>query len=408
MKFLQYLFLVVITLLGVNQLSAQKTDSLTTETRAYFEYVKGKKCINLDGQLYQPISPSVFVNGRDTLEKFQHPLGKNKPVLQREGYTLVAIIWEPLAFRKAECTSKQIVDLYRKKKMTPKDAPELPKPDTIRLRDSIYDWCIDSVFIDTSKIVYKMPVDTGGMWITVYPAVEGEKYISTGEKAHMVFKVGTEAVLWNGEKAPVVVSVPKVKSVKADQTIILRFDSTGTSMKVDDDKLKKDSIANASANKKAEAKKVDDPVLLRNLRVVAVNEFGIEKARQTYAVSEDTCFICLEADQLYRLLGEVAVGVEYSPRRPLGDEQLQMSVRFEVRYKYLGKVTQVPDSNGWNRLSLGIAARANYGPFAFQVRPKLTPGLGLGWTVSIGYNFIKWAPKKGSNASKMRLPSLKV
>jgi hypothetical protein len=95
------------------------------------------------------------------------------------------------------------------------------------------------------------------------------------------------------------------------------------------------------------------------------------------------------------------VGAQYSPRRPLDDEGLQISVLLEVRYRYLGKVSGLPTTNGWNRLSLGLPVRLDYGPFCGQLRPKWTPGLGIGWTASIAYNLVHWAPKKEARVPKL-------
>lgn len=381
MKFIHCLLLVAITLLGMNSVIAQKI-----EPRMYWKYsTKGKQLV-VDGKTYKSVSPSIFVAETDTLFKMQHPR-KGAPV-SLEGYQLIGSIVEPLAFKNSECTSKQIVDIYRKRP-TPKPSFTFPPPEIIRFRDSIY--CTDSLYIDTGSVKYVMPIDTGGLWVTLYPDLELEKYISTGSRAHGVFKVGTEAVLWNGKKAPAVIVVPN----KSGPT---KVDSINTVSQKDSLQIANDANANTP----------DESVLLRNVRIVAVNEIGLEKAGRTYSVSEDTCFICLEEENLLRLIAETAVAVQIAPKRPLGDEQLQVSVVLEARYRYLGKVTEVPNPNGWNRLSLGVAIRADYGPFAFQVRPKWTPGLGIGWTAGVSYNLFKWSPKKESRVSKLRLPTIKL
>ena len=341
-------FLIIpILLFCAHVVRAQTPDSTS---RAFFEYVKGVKCINIDGTIYKPISPSIFVAKGDTIEKLQHPL-HGKPAIQRPDYVLIAIIWEPLAFKNSECTSKQIVDLYRKKKMTKKDAPETLVITKFK-RDTVYDWCVDSVFIDTSKIVYKMPVDTGGVFVLIGGRFEVNKYF--GKKSSPAFKITNQAILWNGTKS---------------------------------------------------ANPADTMPLLENWRVTWKNEFGIERARTGYFVTDDSCLICAEEQKLYRLVGETALGVQFAPRRPLGDKKFQPSGFFEVRYKYLGKPDGLPNFNGWNRFSLNLGTRADYGPFIGEICLRWTPGLGLGWNAGINYNFVHWAPKKGSKMAKLKMPT---
>ncbi len=345
MKILKFLLLVIITL------AAAKTNAQQVKS-AYFVQLKNGKGLVLDGKNYYQISPTVFLNGQDTIFKFQHPKGGNPPI-EIEGFQVVATITEPLAFKKSECVSWQIVDLYRRVRLTPKKAEE---KEVIEVTKTIVqvECELDSIFVDTGSVKLLMPKDTGGIFVNIYPIGEMAKNFGSEEKPVKSLKLGSEVVIWNGENPP------------------------------KDTSDKSPNIPN-----------------LYNLRVIALNEIGLEPAQKGYFVSDDSCFICAETEKLYRPVGEVAVGAQYSPRRPLDDEGLQVSVLLEIRYRYLGKVSSLPTTNGWNRLSLELGARVDYGPFALKVMPKWTPGLGTGANISLAYNLFKWAPKKEARVPKL-------
>jgi hypothetical protein len=379
MKFLQYLFLVAITLLGTtNQIFAQKAQ------RMYWQYVTKGKNLIVDGKVYKAISPSVYVNETDTLTKLQHPR-KGNPILL-DGYQLIGTITEPLAFKKSECTSWQLVDIYRK---LPKPGFTIhsPKPDTLRLHDTL-PAIHDSIYVDTGRVVYVMPVDTGGLWIDGYVVGDFSRYFKSSRKRLTpAIKIGVMATLWNGDK-------PADQKIDTLGNIVGQPDHGANLL------TPKDSTENTTA-------KVVLP-LLRNLRIVTGTEFGFERDQPGLIASDDTCFVCAEVKKPWQMVGDVIVGAQYAPRHELDDKQFQVSVLLEARYRYLGDITNIPNSNGWNRLSLIIGARADYGPFVLEILPRWTPGLGMGYIMSLAYDFAEWHPKKGTKASKLRLPMIKL
>lgn len=339
-----------------------------------FEGSGKDKVLILQGERYRSLSPSIFTNGIDTMEKLQHPLRGN-PV-KRAGYFFLTTIREDLAFKDGQCTSWQEVDIYQKIRggesnasqswttdkagnwipipqnaQNPKDPPINIKDSTvINIKDSTVLKIKDSLAIvyDSTKLK-KPPVDTGSFWIAPYAWGSGNAYLNGHEEAILGAGVGAEVTIWN-------------------------------------------------------AKTSEGNISLDNTRFLIGTELGVEQMQTpspVKAIEDDTC--CFDwGDEVSKFTnpkGTVSLGVQFAPKRPLNDKQLMVSAMLAVSYRYWGNITSIPTTSALNRLSVNLGPRVDWGPLHAKLLGVYSPGLGLGWQAGLWFDFFKWAPKSKATAS---------
>jgi hypothetical protein len=317
------LFLTPIILGGVNSSMAQ----IYKNGQNYFIGAGKNKMLVLDGVKHSLITPSIFSNGVDTLEKLQSPRPLTNPVV-RDEYKFVVRLKEPLSFKKAECTSWQWVDIYKKNRFTPKKAPEA----IVIVKDSlIYEQRIDSFYVDTGSIVYVGPRDTSLLIL--------EGYAGISKRSPLSFMLGFSTEFGNGKTDP-----------------------------------------------------RDTSILLNNLRYQMGIEGGIFKSQKRYGVVCDTCYVWGPEEEAFQAWTDFFIRAKYGPKKRSQKNLLTVFAFIEGRFRILGPVSSIPTDKKINRLSFNFGGELIYGPVTLQLGVTKALGLEIHPVAGLLWRFVYKEP----------------
>ncbi len=296
---------------------------------------KGKnKSLVIDGTKYNQISPSLFVNGSDTIIKLQSPVPLSNPI-KYSGLAFVIRLKEGLHFRGTECDSWQWVDIYRPKKFVPKEAPQkeiIEVECDVETTKSL----IDTFYIDTSKIIYVGPIDTG----------------------LLVFKG------WGG------------LAVKSPLEGVIGF------------------LAQIANGQKVQVDSATATVRVNNFRHEVGVEGGLFRSRKQYNLDCDTCYVWGPEQYAFQAWVDMFFRTKFGAKKEFQKNGLNAFVFLEARYRMFGPVNEIPVTKTISRASLQLGGELEYGPITFQAMVIETLGVGLHGGVSLTWRFLYKDPKK--------------